>query len=325
MRMAEQSFPQRALETVKRLWHIYLMSTNPDEMEMLLGYLPEDLVVIGTGRHEFYQSREAFGIGLMADQVEAGTAEFELIDEWYEAQPITDDVCVIYGTVWVREKESTGKTVYVEMDSRFSVVCRDTGRGMEICNIHQSIPYVDQAEGEYYPKTISVVAEEAIEKSRNLEHRVQLDAMTELLNRVFMESQVANAMRDGSGTFLMMDLDNFKYINDTLGHLSGDAVIIAFAQLLREIFGSKAILGRLGGDEFAAWMCGENTDDAERLADVLLEKSWEIGKRFGIPFSCSIGLTYAPKDTVDFNTLYQRADRALYRAKHGHKGIYCRE
>lgn len=151
MAAGREGFERRAVETVKKLWRIYLLAPAAKQTETVLSYLADDLVVIGTGQHEFYQSKEAFGLGLMEDQVEAGGKEFEIIDEWYEAQPITGDVCMVYGTVWIREKESVGKAVFVEMDSRFTILCRDSEAGIQVCNVHQSMPYMDQAEGSITP------------------------------------------------------------------------------------------------------------------------------------------------------------------------------
>lgn len=327
MAAGREGFERRAVETVKKLWRIYLLGAKGEaDSETVLSYLADDLVVIGTGQHEFYQTKEAFGLGLMEDQAEAGSKEFEIIDEWYEAQPITEDVCMVYGTVWIRERESVGKAVFVEMDSRFSILCRDSDAGIQVCNVHQSMPYMDQAEGEYYPKSISLLAEEAIEKSRKLERRVELDSMTELLNRMHMEKRVTEGLDRQGGTFFMLDLDDFKLVNDTLGHLAGDGVIRSFAELMRRVFPTEAVLGRLGGDEFAAWVPGgDDRAAAEALADRVLEGCLGISAQYLIRFSCSIGLAHGARGSADFNALYRRADRALYRAKRGVKGVACWE
>lgn len=311
----------KAPEAVKRFWHIYLLSKNPEEIETLIKRLREDLVVIGTGRHEIYQSLEAFNHGLTKEQAELDALDFEIIDEWYEVQPISNDVCVVYGAIWIREKESVGKTVFIEVESRFSVVCRLTESGFLVCNIHQSIPHIDQADGEFYPKTISLLAEEALEKNRKLERRIELDPMTELLNRISIEKRVSQALCKQDGTFLIFDLDDFKSINDSLGHFTGDQVICAFTQLLRDIAEPDVILGRMGGDEFAAWIGGDSDIlRTEQLSSTLLSRCGEIGRAFGLDFNCSIGMYHADADTVDFNTLYRQADLALYRAKREGKG-----
>ena len=85
----------------------------------------------------------------------------------------------------MREKASSGKAVLVDMEgSRFTVVCRNSQNGIEICSIHHSMPYIDQGEDEYYPKSLATLANEAVQKSRALERRVEMDHMTELDNRV---------------------------------------------------------------------------------------------------------------------------------------------
>ena len=322
MSKVTSEFMVACVETVKRLWHLYLLGGDAQEADEVIGHLPEDVVVIGTGRHELYKSREAFGLGMMAEHAEAGDTEFEIIDEWYEPLYVTEDVCLVYGRAWVREKESLGKTVYIEMDSRFSVLCRKGPAGVEVCHVHQSIPYADQQEGEYYPKTMSLLAEEAIEKTRTLERRVELDALTELLNRVFLEQRVAQALAEEEGTFLMLDLDDFKGINDTLGHPTGDGVIRDLARLMRQVFGPDAILGRLGGDEFAAWVKGDGAV-AEGLARALLDGFAALGTRYGTDLGCSVGLAHAEAGETDFNSLYRRTDEALYRAKGAGKGKVC--
>lgn len=70
--------------------------------------------------------------------------------------------------------------------------------------------------------------------------------MTELLNRMYMEKRVTEGLDRQGGTFFMLDLDDFKLVNDTLGHLAGDGVIRSFAELMRRVFPTEAVLGRLG-------------------------------------------------------------------------------
>ena len=191
--MTEQytEFQIRAIESVKRIWRLYVVNLKPEELESSFRMLPEDFLMIGTGRHEFYKNRNDFLKGMTADQVEARDIQFELQDDWYEAQRITDDVCLVYGGIWIREKSTPGKPVLIDMEgSRFTVVCRDTPGGVQICNVHHSMPYLDQGEDEYYPKSLASLANEAVQKSRALEHRMELDHMTELYNRIYMERHV---------------------------------------------------------------------------------------------------------------------------------------
>lgn len=316
------NFHRQAIEKVRHLWYLYIVNPETEELLKIFGTLPEDLLVIGTGRHELYKSRESFLSGMAEDQVEAQNIQFEMLDEWYEVQEITEDVCIVYGSIWAREKVAPGKAILVDMEgSRFTVVCRNVQGKVEICNIHHSMPYMDQGEGEYYPKSLSLLANEAVQRSKALERQVELDQMTELYNRVYMEWHVSQVLKTHTGYFYAIDLDGFKHVNDTVGHLVGDAVIREFARLLKQIFSSSALLGRLGGDEFAVWdeqISGKN--DAENKFYLLIDGCRKLSGQLGAEIGCSAGIVNYQLTGEDFVALYQRADQALYKAKAKGKG-----
>ena len=325
MARAYSDFHRRAMEKVRRLWHLYIVNEEPERLERELEALPSDLVMIGTGRHELYKCREEFLRGMTADRTEARDIRFELQDEWYDVQEISPDVCVVYGSIWAREKGAPGKAVLVDMEgSRFTAVCRDTPRGVEVCSIHHSMPYADQGEDEFYPKTLASLSNEAVEKTKALERRVEMDHMTELYNRVYMEWHVTQAMGRESGFFFALDLDEFKRVNDTMGHLAGDQVIRAFADALRRTFAPSAMLGRMGGDEFAVWDSAVlGRAEAEGRFAALAEECRALCEGLGAHVSCSAGIAFCGRAEEDFAALYQRADRALYRAKSLGKGRFC--
>ena len=319
------AFHIKAMEKVRRLWHIYIVNLEHGELEKELSSLPEDLLMIGTGRHELYKSLDEFAAGMTEDQLEARDIQFELQDEWYDVREITDDVCVVFGSIWVREKVTPGKVILVDMEgSRFTVVCRKVDEDVEICSIHHSMPYIDQGEDEYYPKTLASLANEAVKKSKVLERRVEMDHMTELYNRVYMEWHVSQVIKKEAGYFFVMDLDGFKNVNDSMGHLAGDKVIQEFARLLREISDPSSILGRMGGDEFAMWDSSVScSEEAEERFSALAEGCRELSDSLGVHVSCSAGIAVSFRTGEDFSSLYQRADRALYHAKSRGKGCFC--
>lgn len=308
------TFHERAVAAVKQMWQGYLLNNTPEGLAPVLDTLSEDLVVIGTGKHEFYRSKAELAQGLDRDQQEAQNIAFEILDEWYSVLPVTERACVVYGTLWVRERTNPEKPVHIEMDSRFSVACHDTPEGVIIDHLHHSLPNVEQQEGEYYPKTITNLAEEALARAQSLQRRLELDAMTGLYNRVYGERRARELLAREPGTVLMIDLDDFKRVNDTLGHLAGDEVILAFAQAMRAAFSADALLARMGGDEFMALCPGEDRGRAQDMGRALAARCAEVAQRFGIPFSCSIGLAFGQAGE-DFTALYRRADRALYQVK----------
>lgn len=309
MMMKKLDFHNRSITKVKNLWHLYILGENPEKLESELCALPDQLLMIGTGRHEFYQSRDEFLSGITEDQIEARDIQFELHDEWYEVLDIAENVCVVYGSIWAREKVLPGQTIFVDMQgSRFTIVCRDTEHGVEICSIHHSMPYVDQGVDEYYPKTLSSLA-------RELEQKAELDSMTELYNRYYMEKHVSQEITLSDGYFLILDLDEFKNINDTKGHLFGDKVIKIFVEILKDIVSPNALLGRMGGDEFAMWDSEiQSKSEAESKFDHLLLACEEISSKLGLQVSCSAGIIFCHK-ADDFTNIYHKADKALYQAK----------
>ena len=100
-----------------------------------------------------------------------------------------------------------------------------------------------------------------MENSR-LQKLTQQDSLTGLLNRRAIESEVNKLLTDKiSGVFLMMDIDEFKYINDKYGHLTGDRTLVELSRIMELCFFRKDLIGRIGGDEYAVFMPGEYKED----------------------------------------------------------------
>lgn len=154
------------------------------------------------------------------------------------------------------------------------------------------------------------------------------DALTGLYNRATFEELVneyLNAEGDQEGAMMLVDLDHFKDVNDTLGHQGGDEVLEDLAREMNVYFGEKAILGRLGGDEFLIFVrdvsaCREQTLQAARAMCTAMNRCY-VRNGSSIEVSVSIGLAYAQKDR-SFEELYGMADAALYYMKsHGKNNV----
>ena len=121
---------------------------------------------------------------------------------------------------------------------------------------------------------------------------------------------------EGEGLALfIIDIDNFKLVNDMYGHMFGDAVLTKIAAQLSRLFRSSDIVSRIGGDEFMALLQGVlNGDQVRVVADRILEcfdrVLEELPKECSI--TCSTGIAVCPEDGEDFQTLFQKADVALY-------------
>lgn len=156
----------------------------------------------------------------------------------------------------------------------------------------------------------------------------QHDALTEIFNQRGIESLVLDSLerQDGArAACLFIDVDNFKMVNDTLGHSEGDRLLRFLAKSIREIAGHTGIAGRIGGDEFLLFLPNVPSDEhikrcAEqvcRVFDTLLKES-----DMELPVSCSVGISTYPKDGTDYETLLRKADQALYTSKRYGKNKY---
>lgn len=320
-----QAWLDEAVALSKKLWGAYLIEPSDESMQFIVDAIdPQGLSLIGTGKHEFYASLASFLEGLERDQQEAEDVTFEILDEYYEARPLGSDGCVVFGTLWVRERPDRPKPLLVEMDTRFTLLFRRDGDRWFMSHLHHSTPNVDQRREEYYPKTATEQANAALEYSTALERRADLDSMTELLNHAAFEKHVAAALTRGStdSAFFMIDLDNFKQVNDTLGHPEGDRVIVEFADTLGRVFVRDALVGRMGGDEFAVFSTAPlSIEDAEAKARELIDTWTSHSASRAVPLGCSLGIVRVARGKT-FYDLYRAADEALYASKGRGKGCF---
>lgn len=168
---------------------------------------------------------------------------------------------------------------------------------------------------------IDNIDKEKREQRQRLE-RQQQDGLTQLYNRNFTQREIisylANEGKDGSHAFMIVDIDNFNHINDTLGNLFGDAVLINISDNLKKIFYESDIVGRIGGDEFLIFIKDSNNirmliDKTEDIREVV--RNTYIGEEIDNTISCSIGITLYPEDGTSFEELFRNADAALHKAK----------
>ncbi len=163
---------------------------------------------------------------------------------------------------------------------------------------------------------------ELVEQANRLEHQALHDALTSLPNRVLLrdrvEAAIKKARREGSRFSLMiMDLDHFKEVNDTLGHPIGDMVLQLTAAKLRHRLRDCDTVARLGGDEFAVLIFTDDVEAAQHVAQKIreaLERPLRIDE-LTLRVGGSIGIATYPSDGEDFETLLRRADVAMYTAK----------
>ncbi|MEA5082612.1 MAG: diguanylate cyclase [Lachnospiraceae bacterium] len=170
----------------------------------------------------------------------------------------------------------------------------------------------------------------------SLKNKAEQDMLTGMYNRDTFEEMTKKALADRRNTafvsaFMVIDVDNFKSINDTMGHDCGDEAIKLVANALRLAFRANDILGRLGGDEFVVFMNRVATkEDVERKAESVCEiiRHIESKKYHNLKITSSVGVAITTEDIKTFDILYKKADEALYVAKNNGKNgfwVYNRE
>lgn len=179
---------------------------------------------------------------------------------------------------------------------------------------------------EFYGMIIDKTNDEEV-KNR-IKQQSETDTLTKLLNRHGLENRMKEIFKkDNSGILIIFDLDNFKNINDDLGHPIGDEVLKCFAKCLKKHFIEKqaieeSIISRIGGDEFVVYIDNYIEQDRitkilDRLLNCIREELKEYYEKYTL--STSIGVVYKTSNFNTYDKLYIEADKALYKAKNSGK------
>ncbi|MCR5279242.1 MAG: GGDEF domain-containing protein [Lachnospiraceae bacterium] len=160
------------------------------------------------------------------------------------------------------------------------------------------------------------------EQGRQLEDKADTDLLTDLNNKLATERKIQeylDTQLDERGMMFIFDVDNFKKINDTMGHAFGDLMLKTLGKDIRSVFRASDIIGRIGGDEFVIFLKNIN-DDAEIMQEAKRLTAFFHDFKAGGDYvkysaTASIGVAIYPDDARNFKALYEAADQALYRSK----------
>lgn len=213
------------------------------------------------------------------------------------------------GELWNRRKDGA---IYPEL-STISVVYDENN---QICNyvaVFADITLIKKSEAE-------------------LTHMAYHDPLTDLPNRLKLSTQIEQEIQHverNSGQFatIFIDIDHFKHINDSYGHLIGDEVLCEIASRLKENLRAEDTVARIGGDEFVVLLTGVSDPNAVALVVSKLMKIFDtpvaLSNGEQLRFTGSMGIALYPQDGIDSDTLLRNADVAMYRAKHDGRNNYA--
>ncbi|MGN0654181.1 MAG: diguanylate cyclase domain-containing protein [Oscillospiraceae bacterium] len=168
--------------------------------------------------------------------------------------------------------------------------------------------------------------EQKTKEVSDIKSKSRQDALTGLWNRAHTEETVDNLIKEGAkGALLMIDMDNFKAINDNYGHIAGDKTLKMFADTLRQYSTDNDVLCRIGGDEFVVFLNGmtSKSEIGNRATDIISDLCKKLDEcKFDTNSSVSIGIAQTPEDGTEFSKLYNSADKALYYVKQNGKNSF---
>ncbi|HET7170415.1 MAG TPA: EAL domain-containing protein [Gaiellales bacterium] len=277
--------------------------------------------------------------------------------------PQIEELCGYTAEEWVADPHFFGKVLHPDdrdhvlgefanthltgdmYDGEYRIVAKD-GRTVWVHDVAVRVRDADgnplYSQGYMADVTARHAAEQALAESRaqleqrmrEIEHQALHDSLTDLPNRTLFHDRVDQALRaarraGGSVCVMLIDLDRFKEVNDTLGHASGDVLLQEVARRLRTPVRESDTVARLGGDEFGVLASGVATaDDAIVLAEKLREavaKPIAVGG-LSLEVDSSIGIAVAPDHGADVETLIRHADVSMYVSKRTHSpAVYSPE
>ena len=171
--------------------------------------------------------------------------------------------------------------------------------------------------------------DEEVRRRAELERRTQRDSLTDLLNKTAFREKICAAMpvrpqHGKTDALLFLDLDNFKLINDTFGHVKGDAALLAASEVLKRVFRNADAVGRFGGDEFCVFVRGITREALEERAAALLSELHTFVEHDDqrVEITTSIGIYLFDGTESSYDVALHRADNAQYQAKQAGKNCY---
>ena len=247
------------------------------------------------------------------------------VTEWIEKSYINPDHVERAMRMWAPHFE-TSSIVPIEIEQvEVDVLCKDGSVKTTLLG-----GVIMPSEG--WALAIFTDITERKEQEKIIQRQALEDDLTGLPNRRSFVETLKNSMsrsrrRKKSAGLLLIDLDGFKALNDSLGHNVGDIALQTIAQRLKRGVRGEDFVARLGGDEFAVIV--DSIDNAETVEDVAERILAEVHKPIKvdgeeISLGLSIGISMFPADAIDGEELYKAADKALYRAKESGRGTWSR-
>lgn len=308
------------MKLTEELCKLYFDRTEAD-IENVTPILTPDCVVLGSGYTSLYRSAREYLYALKEFTLNRKDVKFVVRDFWGEEHPVTGEVVIVYGgakVVW----DGSNTDIDIDMSIRFTIVFKKMEERWKISYVHQALldrnnRSVDNMQAEELAGQLKK-AQENILKMVELTKR---DGLTGLANYRSLEESYRKWKLEQSW-IVVVDLDNFKQINDTYGHAAGNHVLKKIANILEKSLWGEDMACRMGGDEFVI-LCGPlSRVELDQMLRKIQKAVAEGGVGEKAWTQLSVGATPMRKEE-SFTDALKRADEAMYyRKTHGKNG-YC--
>ena len=213
------------------------------------------------------------------------------------------------------EKRVRNNELIIETNFRIARDCQ------EIIWIKMTIMFIPDDEKATAEDAVILLkdnTEEMNEKLRNIEY-ARIDSLTKIYNRRYAEELIHDRIRQyKKGIFVLLDVDKFKSVNDTYGHITGDDLLVKITSNISHKLADGDVFGRLGGDEFVLFLVRSNDEEADkqRVMNIFDSSRFRYSeKNINMDIHCSAGAVFFENGDIEFETLYDSADKVMYKAK----------
>lgn len=321
------------------------LSTAHEELIALEEELREQFIKLQENKDALYKSEQRYGLAV--EGADCGIWDWDLIENQVYFSPKWKS--------YLGYEDYEIKNTYTEWENllhpeeRDEVTLKITSYTLSKEGSYESTYRMRCKNGEYkwiYSKGKAIRNEEGkviriagshtdITEKKLLEDKISsmayIDKLTELPNRLLFEEKVnelieVKKLTNEGFALIYMDIDNFKHINDMLGHEFGDLLLKAIANILKDFIKSPNFVARSGGDEFA--IIFDNIKDRKSVVNEVekllkeLRRSWSINSQ-DFYVSYSVGISVYPEHGINLSSLFKSADIAMYYVKKGMKDNYC--
>ncbi|MCC0635305.1 MULTISPECIES: GGDEF domain-containing protein [unclassified Clostridioides] len=321
-------FKNKYVERVEQFINAYFVDRD---VKKCMSFFHKNICWIGTGKFEVGNSIEEVEY-LLEEYVKQSPDSFILEKLWLDSKEYSKNSHTVFGEYLVCKKTKKGYNFQVEI--RITYLCVEYEGEILISSVHNSVANDLQKIGEYFPISLmeaennrleAIINEKTkeieeqrvmlLEANRKLQQLAITDELTGLLNQRAIMGNIKYTVKDNSKNYAIMiiDIDNFKHVNDNYGHLVGDEVIRVMAYIIQSFKDYYLFAGRYGGDEFI--VLTENIEKAihieSKVHNSLLKYNF---KELQYKITVSIGIS----EWIDFDSFeafLSEADKKLYKAK----------